>query len=101
MYVVDPTAKNFGQRFYRLVQGTVLAPITVGIGSAQPWTSNGLSLMLQGTMGQSYVIQASTNLVNWQTIASLVSTNWPVYFPIHGDEFRRAILPRETGTVRS
>ncbi|MGA2556269.1 MAG: LamG-like jellyroll fold domain-containing protein, partial [Verrucomicrobiota bacterium] len=80
MSVADPTAKNFGRRFYRLVQGTVLAPITIGFGSAQPWTTHGLSLMLQGTMGQSYVIQASTNLVNWQPITNFVSTNWPVYF---------------------
>jgi len=80
MPVADPTAKNFGRRFYRLVQGTVLAPITIGFGSAQPWTTHGLSLMLQGTMGQSYVIQASSNLVNWQPITNFVSTNWPVYF---------------------
>jgi hypothetical protein len=78
--VVDPTAGNFKMRFYRLVQGTVLAPVTLGFSSARPWTTNGLYLMLQGTIGPNYVIQASTNLLQWQSVTDIVSTNSPVYF---------------------
>ena len=80
MCVVDPTAKNFSLRFYRLVQGTVLAPITLGFGSAKPWTTNGLYLMLQGTIGPNYVIQATTDLLHWLPITNFASTNSPVYF---------------------
>jgi hypothetical protein len=79
-YVVDPTAKNFNRRFYRLVQGTVLAPISLGFGAAHPWTTNGLYLMLQGTIGPDYVIQASTDLLHWQPITNFASTNSPAYF---------------------
>jgi hypothetical protein len=78
--VADPTAKNFNWRFYRLVQGTVLAPFTLGFGSAHPWTANGLQLMLQGTIGPTYGIQASSNLLQWQTITNITATNSPVYF---------------------
>jgi hypothetical protein len=80
VFVVDPTAANFSRRFYRLVQGTFPAPATLGFGSAQPWTSNGLCLMLQGTMGPNYVIQTSSDLLHWQPVATLACTNSPVYF---------------------
>jgi hypothetical protein len=78
--IVDPTAKNFSHRFYRLVQGTFVAPIMLGFGSAKALTTNGLYLMLQGTIGPNYVIQASTDLVHWQPITNFVSTNSPTYF---------------------
>ena len=96
--VADPTAGNFKLRFYRLVQGTVLAPVTLGFSSARPWTTNGLYLMLQGTIGPNYVIEASTNLVQWQSVTDIVSTNSPVYFtdPTATNfpfRFYRAVLP--------
>jgi len=84
-YFSDPSARNYTQRFYRAIllsRGYVAPPIPVvlGFGSAQPLTTNGFNLMLQGTIGSNYVIQASTDLVNWQTITNFVSTTSPVYF---------------------
>jgi hypothetical protein len=80
MVIVDPTAKNYNHRYYRLAQGTLLSPITLGFGSAQPLTSNGLSLMLQATMGPTYDIEASTDLSNWLAVTNIPGTNWPLYF---------------------
>jgi hypothetical protein len=96
--VVDPTANSFSSRFYRLVQGTVLAPITLGFGSARPWTAQGLQLKLQGAIGPNYAIQASSDLVNWQTVTNIASTNSPVYFTDpnaanYNHRFYRATVP--------
>jgi len=42
---------------------------------------NGLAqFSFSAVPGQSYEIQASTNLVNWQTLSSLMATNAPVFF---------------------
>ncbi|SPE53115.1 hypothetical protein SBV1_1640001 [Verrucomicrobia bacterium] len=77
-YVVDSTAKNYRRRFYRLLEGSF--PFTLGFGSAHPLSRQGLYLMLEGRSGTSYTIQASTNLMNWQVITNLVSTNSAAYF---------------------
>jgi hypothetical protein len=78
--VVDTTAVNFNHRFYRLAQGNLLSPITLGFGSAQPLTASGLYLMLQGSIGPNYVIQTSTNLLNWVPITNFTITSSPFYF---------------------
>jgi uncharacterized repeat protein (TIGR03803 family) len=83
MYVVDPAARNFSHRFYRVAQGTLLipaSPVVVGFGLPHPWTTNGLALMLQGPVGSNYMVQASTNLLTWLPITNFVSTNSPFYF---------------------
>jgi len=80
IYFYDATATNFSRRFYRIAQGTLKIPVTLGFTSAKPWSTNGLALMLQGPVGSNYVIQASTNLINWQQVTNFVSTNATMYF---------------------
>ena len=101
VYVVDPAAKNFSHRFYRVAHGTLaipVSPLVLGFKSPYPWTTNGLALMLQGPVGSNYVIQASTNLLTWLSITNFVSTNSPVYFddPLATNcsrRFYRAVIP--------
>ncbi len=78
--VVDTAAKNYTHRFYRLAQGNLLSQITLGFGSPQPFTANGLSLKLQGPVGTTYEIDASSDLIHWLSITSILSTNSPFYF---------------------
>jgi len=54
-------------------------PLTFGLGSAQSLTTNGFSFRLQGQLGSNYVVQASTNLNNWQPITNFVGTISPIY----------------------
>jgi hypothetical protein len=79
-YVVDSAAKNYSRRFYRIVQGGLPIPITLGLGSPAPLSARGLYLMVEGASGSSVTIQASTNLVNWQAITNFVSSASPAYF---------------------
>ena len=79
-YVADSVAGNYSRRFYRLVQGDLLVPITLGFGSARPFSARGLSLMLQGPAGSSYTIQASADLVHWDAITNFTATNSPAFF---------------------
>ena len=100
MYVVDPAAKYYSQRFYRLAQGALsipASPVVLGFGLPQPWTTNGLSLILQGPMGSNYMIQASTDLLIWLPITNFLNANSPLYFndPQAGNykqRFYRAVL---------
>jgi hypothetical protein len=78
--VVDSAAGNFNHRFYRLAQGNLLSSITLGFGSARPLTTNGLYLMLQGSVGPNYEIDASSNLINWAPITNFGIINSPFYF---------------------
>jgi len=57
------------------VVSPVLAP-----GAVPPLTTNGFKLMLQGPIGSNYAIQASSNLLNWQTFTNSWSTSWLTYF---------------------
>jgi hypothetical protein len=55
-------------------------------------------LSVAGTPGATYTLQASTNLVQWQTLSSLVITNSPTWFtdyyaPLHTQRFYRAVAP--------
>jgi hypothetical protein len=101
MYLVDPAAKSFSHRYYRVAQGTLLvtvSPIVLGFGSPHPWTTNGLALMLQGPIGSNYVIQSSKDLSIWLSITNFVTTNSPYYFndPLatnYNQRFYRAVTP--------
>ena len=75
-----------------------LAPITLGLGSTTPWSTNGFNLMLQGTLGSNYVIEVSTDLFNWTPIMDFTVTNSQFYFndpaaTNSGRQFYRAVMP--------
>jgi hypothetical protein len=55
-------------------------PITLGCASTATVTSNGFTMILQGPVGFACLIEASTNLVDWQPIQYFVVTNSPAYF---------------------
>jgi hypothetical protein len=59
-------------RFYRLAQGNLLSQITLGFGSPQQFTANGLFLKLQGPVGSTYEIDASSDLIHWLSITSIL-----------------------------
>jgi hypothetical protein len=54
-------------------------------------------LQLTATPGYSYLLEASTNLLNWSPAALLINTNGTVLFaperPIPQHQFYRALLP--------
>jgi hypothetical protein len=77
--VIDSTAENYSKRFYRIAQGALVIPITLGFDTLHPLVANGFSLTLQGPVGSNYVIQVSTNLVNWQQLTNFTSTNATMY----------------------
>ena len=54
--------------------------ITLALGPAPAWSSNGLSLALQGPLGSNYLIQASSDLVNWTPFRFFGITNSPFFF---------------------
>jgi uncharacterized repeat protein (TIGR02543 family) len=78
--VVDPGAKYLGWRFYRVAQGTL--PITLKLNLKIPalTKTNGLGLNLEGPIGFHYIIQASTNMLNWQPLTNFVGTTSPLNF---------------------
>jgi len=98
MYLVDTNAMQYTSRFYRVAQFGASSSIWLGFGLAHPWTTNGLSLMLQGPVGSNYIIQASTDLINWQAITNFTTTNSPFYFydpaaTNYDHRFYRGVMP--------
>ncbi len=72
------------------------APAWFGWGPGTGVLPDGFALELQGTAGYGYLIQASTNLVDWQPAQYLVLTNGSGYFtdyyaPYNGQRFYRAV----------
>ena len=72
------------------------APVWFGWGPGTGVLADGFALELQGTTGYGYLIQASTNLVDWQPAQYLVLTNGSGYFtdyyaPYYGQRFYRAV----------
>jgi hypothetical protein len=98
MYLVDTNAMQYASRFYRVAQFGTSPSISLGFGLTQPWTSNGLSLMLQGPVGSNYIIQASTDLMSWQPITNFTTTTSPFYFSDpaatnYDHRFYRGVMP--------
>jgi hypothetical protein len=69
-----------GIDIYDFITVETVAPPVLSIGSVLPLTTNGFNLTLQAPIGSNYVIQASTDLINWQTITDFVSASWLTYF---------------------
>jgi len=72
------------------------APVWFGWGPGTGVLVDGFALELQGTTGYGYLIQASTNLVDWQPAQYLVLTNGSGYFtdyyaPYYSQRFYRAV----------
>jgi hypothetical protein len=83
----------------RVFSGTYMisaAPVRLGWGPGAGVLADGFALQLQGTAGYGYLIQTSTNLVDWQPAQYLVLTNSSGYFtdyyaPYYGQRFYRAL----------
>jgi hypothetical protein len=54
-------------------------PVALSFGSTQFVATSGFEFSFQGPIGSNYVIQASSNLVNWQPITNVVSRSSPIY----------------------
>jgi hypothetical protein len=95
--VIDAAAASLNHRFYRLANGNLLSPITLGF-SSPALTSNGVALTLQGSIGPNYLIQSSTDLFEWLPVTNFAITNSPFNFiaPTNNNYkwlFYRAIIP--------
>jgi hypothetical protein len=83
----------------QLFSGTYVlapAPVWLGPGSATGVLSDGFTLQVEGTPGYGYLIECSTNLMDWQPAEYLVLTNSPgnftdYYAPLYSERFYRAI----------
>jgi hypothetical protein len=80
MNVFDPGAKYYGWRFYRIAQGTLPVMLRLGLNAPSAFSTNGLGFNFQAPLGFSYVIQASTDLVNWQPFTNFIGTNAIMFF---------------------
>lgn len=93
--------------FTNVQSGVVITNVALGfVGVNQPFTRSvttntfeGLKvLQLQGQSGFNYVVEASTNLADWSTMAILVNTNGIVRFVDQAStnapaRFYRAVAP--------
>jgi hypothetical protein len=57
-----------------------IVPPVISFGTVPALTKTGFNLMVQGTIGSNCVVQASTNLINWQMVTNFTSQNWLTYF---------------------
>jgi hypothetical protein len=69
---VDPAAANFPRRFYRAAPASSVISLVI---SSPVNTPSGFQFTVSGPGGQTVGINASTNLLNWTGIGSLVLTN--------------------------
>ena len=71
---------SVGVDIYDFMTFEKVVPPVLAVGSAPPLSASGFNLMLQGPIGSNSVIQASADLVNWQTITNISITAWLTYF---------------------
>jgi hypothetical protein len=69
-----------GIDIYDFITVESVAPPVLSIGPSPASNSNGFSLVLQAPIGSNYVVQASTDLIHWQTLTNLATTSWLTYF---------------------
>lgn len=69
-----------GIDIYDFASFEMIVPPVLRPGAAPPMSGAGFNLLLQGPLGSNYVIGASTDLANWQTITNFTGTAWLNYF---------------------
>jgi hypothetical protein len=98
-YFTDYSATYYNQRFYRAVPLTqVQLPVVPQFGAVRLVSGGGVQLTLTGGVGQTYTVQASTNLVNWVAITNLVLATGSGQFTDYSvtnspQRFYRAVVP--------
>jgi hypothetical protein len=75
---IDPDAGGFPKRFYRAILCEVGSGLQLGVITQLP--GGQVRFDFTGASGRSYVIQASTNLTEWQSIRTNVGLNGPITF---------------------
>ena len=75
MDILDANAMNYAARFYQLVTPPLVPTISLSVGPGRQPGTNGMDLVLTGTAGLDYRIDASTDLINWTAITNFLSTN--------------------------
>lgn len=56
-----------------------IVPPVITFGSTPALTRTGLNLMVQSPLGSNCVVQATTDLSNWQTLSNFTSQSWLTY----------------------
>lgn len=77
------------------------APVVLGFNSMSPFGPNGPNLMLQGPVGSNYLVEASTDFINWTPIMVFPTDISPFYFSDptatnYSQRFYRAMLLLQT-----
>lgn len=75
---IDPAAGGFLKRFYRAILCEVGSGLQLGVITQLP--GGQVRFDFTGASGRSYVIQASTNLTDWQNIRTNVGVAGPISF---------------------
>jgi len=87
---IDPEAGGYPKRFYRAIlceTGVGAASMQVGMITQLP--GGRVQFDFNGASGRSYVIQASTNLTDWQNIRTNVGLAGPISFTDSFSNFTR------------
>jgi hypothetical protein len=95
--LMDFTSTNGGLRFYRFGPQTGIPRPRLSF-ALPPFDSHGVNLLLSGFAGIGYRLERSTNLTDWESVTSFVSTNaqMPVRDALPPNEaprFYRALIP--------
>ncbi len=83
----DPAARGFPIRFYRAVLCDRASGLQLG--TITQLAGNRVQFEFTGVTGRSYVIQASTNLTDWQNLRTNVGLSGPIKFTDSFTNFAR------------
>ncbi len=80
MEVETNYGNSVGVEFYDFGTFEEMLPPYINLGASPPMGKSGCSLVVQCPPTSNYVVQASSNLVTWQTIKSGTSSSWLTTF---------------------